>query len=42
MPQGDAIPEKRDMRAEQEAAFQKPGYLDARVAKDEHDQGRTR
>ena len=38
----DPLPEKRDMKAEQEAAFKQPEDLDPRVASSESDQGRTR
>jgi hypothetical protein len=38
----DPLPEKRDMKAEQKAAFRQPGDPDPRVEADESDQGRTR
>jgi hypothetical protein len=38
----DPLPEKRDMTAEQKAAFRQPGDPDSRVKADESDQGRTR
>jgi hypothetical protein len=38
----DPLPAKRDMKAEQEAAFKQPQDLDPRVASSESDQGRTR
>jgi hypothetical protein len=38
----DPLPEKRNMKAEQKAAFRQPGDPDSRVEADESDQGRTR
>ena len=38
----DPLPEKRDMKAEQKAAFRQPGDPDSRVKASESDQGRTR
>ena len=38
----DPLPEKRNMKAEQKAAFRQPGDPDSRVKADESDQGRTR
>jgi hypothetical protein len=38
----DPLPEKRDMKAEQKAAFGQPGDPDPRVEASEADQGRTR
>jgi hypothetical protein len=38
----DPLPKKRDMKAEQENAFQKPEDLDARTRRSERNQGRTR
>jgi hypothetical protein len=38
----DPLPEKRDMKAEQKAAFGQPEDPDPRVKASEADQGRTR
>jgi hypothetical protein len=38
----DPLPQKRNMKAEQKAAFSQPEDLDARVKASEADQGRTR
>lgn len=38
----DPLPEKRDMTAEQAAAFSQPEESDPRVKSSESDQGRTR
>lgn len=38
---GDPVALKRDMSREQQAALQKPGQRDPRVAESEADQGRT-
>ena len=38
----DPLPEKPDMRAEQEAAFDSPADSDDRTGSSESDQGRTR
>jgi hypothetical protein len=38
----DPLPEKRDMKAEQEAAFKQPEDPDPRATSSESDQGRTR
>jgi hypothetical protein len=37
----DPLPEKRDMTAEQQAAFRQPEEPDPRVVSSESDQGRT-
>lgn len=38
----DPVPQKRNMKAEQDAAFRQPEDPDARVKKSESDHGRTR
>ena len=38
----DPLPEKRDMTAEQKAAFRQPNDPDPRVVSSESNQGRTR
>jgi hypothetical protein len=38
----DPVPKKRDMKAEQENAFQEPEDLDTRTKSSERNQGRTR